>query len=99
MKSLQEQTKTRRAPKEIAAYLVVAEEQGFEPWTRSNPGNRLAGGRTRPLCDSSRRSSELRVSGFRAGIYAELGTPSRGPRIPPQGGRRERDSNPRGITA
>jgi hypothetical protein len=31
----------------------VAEEQGFEPWSQVSPANRLAGGRTRPLCDSS----------------------------------------------
>ena len=32
----------------------AAEEEGFEPSTQVSPGNRLAGGRTRPLCDSSR---------------------------------------------
>ncbi len=31
----------------------MAEEQGFEPWSQVSPANRLAGGRTRPLCDSS----------------------------------------------
>jgi hypothetical protein len=31
----------------------LAEGQGFEPWIQVTPDNRLAGGRTRPLCDPS----------------------------------------------
>jgi hypothetical protein len=33
---------------------VVAEGMGFEPMTPVSQGNRLAGGRTKPLCDPSR---------------------------------------------
>src|SRR5688572_2305706 len=32
---------------------IVAEGQGFEPWIPVTQDNRLAGGRTRPLCDPS----------------------------------------------
>jgi hypothetical protein len=31
----------------------LAEGQGFEPWIPVTRDNRLAGGRTRPLCDPS----------------------------------------------
>ncbi len=31
----------------------MAEEEGFEPSSAITHRNRLAGGRTRPLCDSS----------------------------------------------
>jgi hypothetical protein len=35
---------------------LMAEGMGFEPMTPVSRGNRLAGGRTRPLCDPSKRS-------------------------------------------
>ena len=49
---------TKRNPLSMAPRRVLrtlAEEQGFEPWNHVSAVNRLAGGRTRPLCDSSRR--------------------------------------------
>src|SRR5262245_31874486 len=66
---------THNSRRDLMLHSVVrAEEQGFEPWTQVSPGNRLAGGRTRPLCDSS------------IGRHVERKR------------RRERDSNPRGIS-
>ena len=38
---------------EKAGSYQVAEGVGFEPTTPISQGNRLAGGRTRPLCDPS----------------------------------------------
>ena len=40
---------------DIALYLTtsLAEGMGFEPMRGFSPPNRLAGGRTRPLCDPS----------------------------------------------
>ena len=37
----------------------MAEGMGFEPMTPVSQGNRLAGGRTRPLCDPSAHSAIL----------------------------------------
>ena len=39
----------------------MAEGPGFEPGTPISQGNRLAGGRTRPLCDPSNVASKPQV--------------------------------------
>ena len=47
--------KNRKAPYRQGAHdsSILAEGVGFEPTTEVSPGKRLAGARTRPLCDPS----------------------------------------------
>src|SRR3972149_1114847 len=46
--------RVRQGRKPMTLYILsMAEGMGFEPMTPVSQGNRLAGGRTRPLCDPS----------------------------------------------